>query len=86
MKGYDGWGTYSDRRVMEAGGRYIFTSKFTLTSGLETYVWYKSPNKSNDHEYALWKQKNTRGRKPETKHFLTRDEALSVATKEWRMA
>jgi len=73
------YGTYSEKQSKKVGDVFIHTTKFTYQDGLITYRWYISPNMTNSYECCLWKDKNKRGRKPETKFCLTREEAIETA-------
>ena len=75
----DEWGIYSEKQVKQVGGKYIHTTKFTMNKGLIIYKWYVSVNETNTAEYCLWKNKNSRARKHESRYCVTRQEAVDLA-------
>ena len=82
IKDLTGWGTYTDNYVFKYNGKWIHTIKYNDNCGFSFWKFYTSPNRTNRDEHCLWRGKNSRGRKLETRYFITRDEAVEVAKKE----
>lgn len=77
--------TYADQRKQEivcarTGTWYCYTVKATPTGEEKPfYRWALSRSANQQNLYALWKDKNPRGRKFETKYCATREEAVGCA-------
>lgn len=83
--------TYSDQRKQEivcprTGTWYCYTVKATPEKdGQPFYRWAVSRSANQAHLHALWKDKNPRGRKFDTRYCATREEALCCA-RDWLAA
>lgn len=78
IKQLTGWGLYENKKVVEFKDWYIHTVKFTDECGL-SYYKYCNCRSTYNCRIMPWKDKNSRGRKFETRCFTTEKEAFAFA-------
>lgn len=77
IKDLTGWGGYSDVfSYMKSNGKYLHGIKFTDVCGISYWRYYES-RMGGTPNMLLMRDKNPRGRKLETKYYLTKAELLN---------
>ncbi|AUR85405.1 hypothetical protein NVP1074O_37 [Vibrio phage 1.074.O._10N.222.49.B7] len=75
----NGWGIYSEFQKFQHFGLWCFTTKFTDTSGIDYWRWYVSHRSDTKNLCYLWKDRNAKARKIETRYFLNESDCIEHA-------
>ncbi|AUR91943.1 hypothetical protein NVP1167O_47 [Vibrio phage 1.167.O._10N.261.51.F2] len=75
----EGWGIYSDKRIFQHFGEWVFIVKYTDNSGIYYWRWHVS-HKSDERDLCyLWKDRNAKARKLDTRYFLNKSDCIEHA-------
>jgi hypothetical protein len=82
IKDLTGWGIHSDEHVFKYKDVFIHTTKYTDNCGAFYWRFYTSLRGDRKDSGYLWRDKNPRGRKFESRFFTTKEEAMDKAKSE----